>query len=138
MLEQQVVSLEGDVYRLRLERDVLETAAEVLKKGEGINLQTIGNREKAEVIDALRKKYRLKELLQTLSISKSSYCYQEKCLRSPDKYAQLHADIHVFFHTADGRYGYRRIHASLKTAGMTVSEKVVRRLMKKMGLECGA
>ena len=35
---------------------------------------------------------------------------------------------------ADGRYGYRRIHASLKNSGIWVSEKVVRRLMKEDGL----
>ena len=51
-------------YRLKLERDVLEMATEVLKKDEGINLQTIRNHEKAEVIDALRDRYRLKELLE--------------------------------------------------------------------------
>lgn len=133
-LEQQLASLKEDVYRLQLERDVLETAAKVLKKDKGINLQTIRNYEKAEVIDALRKKYRLKELLHTLGISKSSYYYQEKCLHGPDKYAQLRADIYALFHIVDGRYGYRRISASLKTGGKTVSEKVVRRLMKESEL----
>lgn len=103
-LEQQLVSLKEDVYRLQLELGVLETAAKVLKKDKGINLQTIRNREKAEVIDALRKKYRLKELLDTLGISQSSYCYQEKCLHSPDKYAQLRPDIYALFQIVDGRY----------------------------------
>ena len=44
------------VYRLQLERDVLERATEVLKKDEGINLNTLRNCEKAEIIGALRKK----------------------------------------------------------------------------------
>ena len=48
--------LRRDVYRLQLERDILEKAGEILKKGQGINLKTLTNREKAEVIDALREK----------------------------------------------------------------------------------
>lgn len=134
ILEKQIATLEKTVYRLQLERDVLERAAEVLKKDEGINLNTLRNCEKAEIIGALRKKHRLNELLQFLHISKSSYYYQANRLRSSDKYAALRTEIHTLFHVADGRYGYRRIHASLKNSGIWVSEKVVRRLMKEDGL----
>ncbi len=112
----------------------MERATEVLKKDEGINLNTLRNCEKAEIIGALRKKHWLNEPLQFLHISKSSYCYQAKRLRSPDKYAALRTEIHTLFRVADGRYGYRRIHASLKNSGILVSEKVVRRLMKEDGL----
>lgn len=65
---------------------------------------------------------------------KSSYCYQANRLRGPDKYAALRTEIHTLFHMVDGRYGYRRIHASLKDLRIVVSEKVVRRLMKQDGL----
>ncbi len=126
--------LRRDVYRLQLERDILEKAGEILKKDQGINLKTLTNREKAEVIDALREKYRLKELLLVLDISKSSYCYQELCAKRPDKYAQIRTEIHVIFTSVDGRYGYRRVHAMLKKAGFRVSEKVVRKIMKEDGL----
>lgn len=135
MLEKQVDDLKKAVYRLQLERDVLEKSAEILKKDKGINLATLRNSEKAEVIGALRKRYRLKELLHALHMSKSSYCYQANRLRGPDKYAALRTEIHTLFHVVDGRYGYRRIHASLKNSGIVVSEKVVRRLMKKDGLK---
>lgn len=134
MLEKQVDDLKKTVYRLQLERDVLEKAAEILKKDEGINLNTLRNSEKAEIIGALRKGYRLQELLSTLHMSKSSYCYQAKRLQGPDKYAALRTQIHALFHMVDGRYGYRRIHASLKNSGIVVSEKVARRLMKQDGL----
>lgn len=133
-LRAEEAELQAKLYRLRLEYDILEKASEVLKKAEGINLQTISNREKAEVIDALRDKYRLKELLEVLHISKSSYCYQENCIHRPDKYANLHTEIHTAFRTANGRYGYRRIHASLKKKGIVVFEKVIRRLMKEDSL----
>lgn len=134
MLEKQVDDLQKAVYRLQLERDVLEKATEILKKDKGINLAILRNSEKAEIIGALRKRYRLKELLHALHMSKSSYCYQANCLRGPDKYAALRTEIHTLFHVVDGRYGYRRIHASLKNSGIVVSEKVVRRLMKQDGL----
>lgn len=134
MLEKQVDDLERAVYRLQLERDVLEKAAEILKKDKGINLNTLRNSEKAEIIGALRKRYRLKELLYALHMSKSSYCYQANRLRGPDKYVALRTEIHTLFYMVDGRYGYRRIHASLKNSGIVVSEKVVRRLMKQDGL----
>lgn len=122
------------MYRLRLEYDILEKASEVLKKVEGINLQTLSNREKAEVIDALRNKYRLKELLEALNISKSSYCYQENRIHGPDKYADIRTEIHTAFSTTNGCYGYRRIHAILRRTGIVISEKVVRRLMKEENL----
>ena len=67
-------------------------------------------------------------------MSKSSYCYQENCLHKPDKYKELRTEVQTIFRTADKRYGYRRIHASLKKSGRPVSEKVVRRLMKEEGL----
>lgn len=129
-LESQVKNLEVEVCKLQLERDVLQKAGEILKKDEGINLEQLTNREKVTLIDALRNKYRLKELLSILNISKSSYCYQEKCLCGPDKYSNLREEIRKIFSKAKSCYGYRRIHASLKRSGIIVSEKVVRRIMK--------
>lgn len=128
-LQNQVKELERDVYRLQLERDILEKAGEILKKDQGINLIELTNREKAVLIDALRQKYRLKVLLSKLNVSKSSYCYQENALRSPDKYANLRTKIKDAFEKVKGRYGYRRIHSMLKNFGIVVSEKIVRRIM---------
>ena len=86
------------------------------------------------MIGALRDKYRLNELLVALKISKSSYCYQAKRIREPDKYSKLRTDLSNLFATVGGCYGYRRLHALLKKTGVTVSEKVIRRLMHEEGL----
>ena len=43
----KVKRLENDVYKLQLERDILEKAGDILKKEEGINLDQLTNREKA-------------------------------------------------------------------------------------------
>lgn len=126
--------LEKEVFRLQLEYDILEKATEVLKKGKGVNLDELTNKEKAEVIDALRNKYRLSILLKSLCLSKSSYCYQAAALKREDKYLSLRSEIKGIFEENKRRYGYRRIHTVLKNQGIFVSEKVVRRIMNEENL----
>lgn len=122
--------LQQEIYRLQLEKDILEKAAEIIKKAQGINLETLTNREKAIVIDTLRDKYPLKDLLSVLKISKSSYCYQANVMNKPDKYEKHREIIRQSFSNSNGTYGYRRILLDITDAGMKISEKVVRRLMK--------
>jgi len=133
-LQEQADVLNREVYRLQLERDVLEKAAEIIKKDQGVSLKTLTNREKAIVIDALRDKYSLKELLAVFKMAKSSYCYQEAVMRAPDKYAELRSQIHEVFEESRKTYGYRRIHYVLKSKNTKVSEKVIRNLMKEENL----
>ena len=134
-LEQKVKDLEQDVYRLQLERDILEKAGEILKKGKGISLETLTNREKAVVIDALRNKYRLKVLLKAINMEKSSYCYQSNTMKKTDKYSELRANVRRIFNESYCNYGYRRIHAEVKKSGVIVSEKVIIRIMDEEGLQ---
>lgn len=82
------------------------------------------------MIDALKNAYRLKELLDCLHLSKSSYFYQERVLNRPDKYQNLRQEIRDAFAAVNSCYGYRRLHAVLKGLGRSVSEKVIRRVMK--------
>lgn len=50
---------------------------------------------------------------------------------------QLKEYISLIFHEHKGRYGYRKIHAVLNNQyQLPVSEKVVRRLMRELGLKC--
>ena len=109
-LHNEAEALKHQVYRLQLEKDVLEKAAEILKKDEGVSLEKLTNREKAIVIGALRSKYKLHELLDVFHMAKSSYCYQQAVLNAPDKYADLRAKIRVVFDESSSRYGYRRIY----------------------------
>jgi transposase-like protein len=87
-LKLQVLELKEEVHRLKIERDIYEKAAEIIKKDQGINIQQLTNREKAIIINALRDTYLLKELLEIISMAKSSYCYQSIALNK-DKYADL-------------------------------------------------
>jgi transposase InsO family protein/transposase-like protein len=129
-LNSQVDELKQQIYRLQLEKDVLEKAAEIIKKDQGINLRKLTNKEKAIVIDALRGKYTVKELLSVFRMAKSSYCYQANALRKPDKYEKAREAIRKSFSNSKGAYGYRRIHCEITMDGSVISEKVIRRLMK--------
>ena len=75
-LQEQVKALEEEIYRLRMERDILELTADMLKKDPGVDPKNLTNREKTMVIDALRGRYLLKQLLKHLHMAKSSYFYQ--------------------------------------------------------------
>ena len=128
-LEEQHKELEEKNYRLQLQNDIMEKAAEIIKKDPGVNLESLSNREKAILINALRSKYPLKILLIQLNMAKSSYCYQNTAFNKPDKYANLRTKITTIFTDARERYGYRRIHISFRNKGIIVSEKVVRKIM---------
>ena len=113
-----------------MELDILNKAAEILKKEMGIDQQILANKEKAILIDALKTKYPLNDLLKMTDMSKSSYFYQKKAQECPDKYACLRTEVIEIFTQNQRRYGYRRVHAEIKSKGTIVSEKVVRRIMK--------
>ena len=136
-LKEENAALDRELYRKRIEVAVLKKAAEVVKKGEGISLEKMTNKEKTLVIDALRKNFPLKDLLLVMCISKSSYCYSHNAL-SNDKYRELRVQICQVFNENDGRYGSLRIWMALKRNDVVVSEKVVRRIMKeeKLRVRC--
>lgn len=129
-LNQEIEELKKEIYRLQLEKDILENATLIIKKDRGINLNELTNKEKVLLIDALKDRYSLKELLNILKIAKSSYFYHEKILKHDDNYHQLHSKIKNVFNNNYHSYGYRRIHAQLKKDGINICEKVVRRIMK--------
>lgn len=93
-------------------------------------MEELTNQEKTILIDALRPKYKLTQLLTFINIPKSSYCYHKKQLALPDKYCDVRAQIVDIFEQNKRRYGYRRIHASLRNMGIVFSEKIVQRIMR--------
>ena len=134
-LRAEAEDLEKQIHRLQLEKDVLQKAAEIIKKGQGISLDTLTNREKAMVIDALRSRYQLKELLDVLHMAKSSYCYQRQLMSAPDKYEDAREQIRRIFTDSYESYGYRRLYVCVKKEdGASYSEKVIRRLMAEENL----
>jgi transposase InsO family protein len=126
----ELESLDKQIYRKQLELDILNEAVEIVKKDRGIDPRKLANREKAGLIDALRAKYPLNELLAMMDMPKSSYFYQREAQRRPEKYTALRAEMKRVFAENKNSYGYRRIHTVIKSKGLTISEKVVRRIME--------
>ena len=121
------------IRQLELENDILREAVRLLKAG-GLGQMT--NRENTLVIDRLRQtgRYTLRELTDSLRISKSSYEYQRTAMAKPDKYAEARAMVRKVFEEANGSRGYRYVLHGLRERGLRISEKVVRRLMAEEGL----
>ena len=130
----EIQQLKDQLYEMQMEIDILKAAIDVLKKDSGINLDMLKNSEKTVMIDALRTKYTLSDLLHRLSLLRSSYYFQRSILRRHDKYEKLKARITKIHTESRKTYGYRRIKAELEKENIRVSEKVVRRLMRELGL----
>lgn len=126
--------LRKDVYWLQMQKDILEKAGELIKKEEGVSLAALTNREKATLVDALRTQYKVADLIKAIGVARSTYFAQERAIKAGDKYAELRVRIRQAFEACGRCYGYRRIHEALKRAGQTVSEKVVRRIMRQESL----
>ncbi|WP_313331231.1 IS3 family transposase [Comamonas sp.] len=133
-LERQVEALRREVRQLRLEQDLLNKANELLKKCLGVDLQLLSNREKTLLIDALKENYGLPELLAQLGIARSSYFYHRARAAMGDKYLGVRQSLTEIFESNHRCYGYRRLQASLTRQDVTISEKVVQRLMKQESL----
>ena len=134
-LSAEAEELRKQIHRLQLEKDALQKATEIIKKDRGISLDTLTNREKAIVIDALRGTYQLKELLDVFHMAKSSYCYQKQAMNAPDKYEKVREQIRKEFTESYESYGYRRLYSIIKKDdGSNYSEKVIRRLMSEENL----
>ena len=129
-LQQEIEDLEQRIHKLKLEHDIMVKAAEIVRKDRGINPRDLTNREKTLLIDALRDAYRVTELREALSIPRSSYFYHRSRLRLPERYLELRERLRVAFEENRRVYGYRRLHMVLRRDGATVSEKVVRRVMR--------
>lgn len=62
------------------------------------------------------------------------YCQKRFDIENPDK--DIEEKIMSIFKEHNGRYGYRRITATLKNSGILINQKKVRRIMRKLELKC--
>lgn len=83
---------------------------------------------------ALRPAFPLEGLLKVANLARSTFYYQLGVLQRPDKHASLKARIQALYTLHEGRFGYRRIALELQKTE-SVSEKLVQRLMEKLGLK---
>lgn len=83
---------------------------------------------------ALRSRFPLDGLLKLANLARSTFYYQVRALQKPDKYASLKTKIRDLYDEHEGRFGYRRIALALQKKE-SVSEKMIQRLMDRMGLK---
>jgi len=114
-LERQIETLRRDIRRLQLEQDLLKKANELLKKDLGIDQQLLTNREKTQLVDALRSTYKLTDLLSEIGLPRSSYFYHRARLEVTDKYVEVRRAMAGIFERNYRCYGYRRMHACAST-----------------------
>lgn len=131
-LKSELKKLKTEVLKQQMELDALKLASELLKKkSNGLVLVALKNAEKSQLINQLKFKYRISDLLLLFTIPKSSFYYHLKVMRSEDKYAVIRSTIIDIFKDNRFCYGYRRIRAAINNMGIILSEKVIRRIMKK-------
>ena len=87
-------------------------------------------------IHALEPEYGLPILLKVAGMARSSYYYRLRSMETSDKYADVRKRIKELHQKHKGRYGYRRLTASLQQDGVRINHKTVSRLMHEEGVIC--
>lgn len=117
--------------RVQLELDVRQATLEIVKKDPGADPSRLSNAEKAEMVSALRARYKLCEILPIAGMAKSSYEYARSARAKGEsgERASARSAVVEAFEASGGTYGYRRI-AAVVDAG----EWTVRGIMRDEGL----
>lgn len=69
-------------------------------------------------------------------MARSTFYYHRKQFNGADKYELQKKAIIAVFLKNKGRYGYRRITATIRNQGFTINHKTVYKLMAELGLKC--
>ncbi len=126
-----VDALNEEIRSLQLEVAILKETINVLKKDPGVDTSALSNREKTVVVNALRNHFSLAALLKKMNLPRSVFYYNIKHMGDREnRDSRLILPIKESFANSRSTYGYRRIHQDLKDSGITISEKIVRRIMK--------
>lgn len=86
-------------------------------------------------MQALRGQHPVAALLKAAALARSTFYYQLKVLELGDRHAVLKTRIRAVYEHHKGRYGYRRITATIRQSGEIVNHKTVQRLMGQLKLK---
>lgn len=131
----EVSVLNKKVHDLEMEVAILKETLNILKKDPGVDVSALKNKEKTEIVNALKNRFKLSQLLAKLGLSRSVFYYDAK--HANDKAIKDGKSLETVwdvFKTSQKRYGYRRIRKVLNDKGKTLSEKVIQRVMRENGL----
>lgn len=124
-LRGEIATLRADLERLRAEQRAMEIrlaimkgAAELVGKEPGADPDNLTSREKTTLIKDISETLGVnaESLLKEVGITRSTYYYQLKAMRRPDKNANLLSLVREAFGSSRRRCGYKRIHLELKSA----------------------
>lgn len=134
-LPDNVGQLKELAARLLAEKAVLEQELELTKKSTGGIPGKLSARHKTQIANDLREWLPLELLLEILSLKPSSYYSARAVSTKPDKYKEIRVAMHKISEESGHTYGSPRIWLSLRRRGITISEKVVRRLIREEEIE---
>ena len=135
--------LDADVERQRRERKELDIqiairrgTLELLGKEPGADPENLTSREKTILVRTVSESQGVtaKSLLPVVGLARSTYGYQLKAMKRPDRDAWLLPLVEEAFENSEKRYGYKRIHLELKSMGIVASAKRIMRLMTAHGM----
>ena len=135
--------LDADVERQRREKRELDIeiairkgTLELLGKEPGAVPENPASREKAILVRQTSERLGVTagSLLPVVGIARSTYHYQLKSMKRPDKDAPLLELVREAFENSKRRYGYKRIHLELRGMGIVAGAKRIMRLMTRHGL----
>ena len=86
------------------------------------------------VIDTVSLQYALSDLLRNLSLSRGNYYLCRAIRRRKDKYREVKDRTREIFDESRETYGYRQAKIEMEKNVVCISEKIIRRLMREMGL----
>ena len=135
--------LDADVERQRREKRELDIeiairkgVIELLGKEPGAVPENLTSREKTILVKTVSETLGVtsRSLLPVVGIARSTYHYQLRAMKRPDKDSGLLELVREAFENSKRRYGYKRIHLELKGMGIVASAKRIMRLMTRHGL----
>ena len=135
--------LDADVERQRREKRELDLeiairkgALELLGKEPGAVPENPASREKAILVKQTSEKLGVtaRSLLPVVGIARSTYHYQLRAMKRPDKDSGLLELVREAFENSKRGYGYKRVHLEPESMGVRVSAKRVMRLTARHGL----
>ncbi|MEE1503451.1 MAG: IS3 family transposase [Acutalibacteraceae bacterium] len=107
----------------------------MLKKTRCLSSKKVARgKEKAAIVNELRQRYPLKDLLQLSGLARSTFYYYLKHIDT-DKYEREKQEIQEIYNTNKGRYGYRRITIAMRNKGYAINHKTVQKLMNILDLK---
>lgn len=86
-------------------------------------------------MNALREHHPLPILLKIAALARSTFYYQLTASKAGDRHEELKERIQRVYAEHKGRYGYRRITATLRQTGTLINHKTVQRLMSALRLK---